>query len=179
MHWPFSFGTPDADFAGDTAQLTDFADDIALLSNTLEQAQLLLPQVETSAKQTGLHMNNSKMEYIKFNQGEGALKALNSESLKNVDDFLYLGSRIDCCSKDVNVRIGKAWFAIHKLDIIWKLELSDCLKIGFFRATVETVLLYGLPAWTLTQFLAKKVGRGKYKNAESGEECDLAEAYYK
>ena len=55
----------------------DFADDIALLSNTLEQAQLLLSQVEISAKQIGLHKNNSKTEYIKFNLGEGDLTALN------------------------------------------------------------------------------------------------------
>ena len=34
---------------------TDFTDDIALLSNTLEQAQLLLSRVETSAKQIGLN----------------------------------------------------------------------------------------------------------------------------
>ena len=42
----------------------DFADDIALLSNTLEQAQLLLSRVESSAKKIGLHINNSKTEYI-------------------------------------------------------------------------------------------------------------------
>ena len=38
---------------------TDFADDIALLSNTLEQALLLLSLAETSAKQSGLHIHNS------------------------------------------------------------------------------------------------------------------------
>ena len=42
----------------------DFADDIALLSNTLEQTQLLLSRVETSAKQTGLHINNSKTNIL-------------------------------------------------------------------------------------------------------------------
>ena len=46
---------------------TDFADDIALLSNALVQAQLLLSWVETSAKQMGLHINNPITEYIKFN----------------------------------------------------------------------------------------------------------------
>ena len=49
---------------------TDFADEIALLSNTLEQTKLRLSWVETSAKQSGHHINNSKTEYIKFNQGE-------------------------------------------------------------------------------------------------------------
>ena len=53
-------------------------------------------------------------------------------TLKNVDDF-YLEPWIDCWSIDVNARIGKAWSALHRLN----------QKFGFFRATVETVLLYG------------------------------------
>ena len=57
-----------------------------------------------------------KKNSIKFNQSEGDLKALNSESSKNVNDFHYLESWIYFCSKDVSVRIGKAWFALHKLD---------------------------------------------------------------
>ena len=39
---------------------TYFADDIALLSNTLEQVQLLLLWVETSAQKIGLPVNNPK-----------------------------------------------------------------------------------------------------------------------
>ena len=66
---------------------------------------------------------------MKFKQGEGDLKALQDESLKNVDDFFYLGSWSDCCSKDVNVRIGKAWSALHKLDTIWKSELPGGLLL--------------------------------------------------
>ena len=68
---------------------------------------------------------------MKFNQDEGGLKALNGESLTNFDDFRYMGSWIDWCSQDVNVRIGKAWSAHHKLDTIWTSDLSDGLKIGF------------------------------------------------
>ena len=63
-------------------------------------------------------------------------EASNGESLKNVDDFLYLGSWIGCCYKDVKVRIGETWSTLHKLDTIWKSELSNDLKIIFFRATV-------------------------------------------
>ena len=54
---------------------------------------------------------------------------------------------------------------------------NDC--VINYVATEETVLLYGWMAWTLTQSLDKKDGRGIYKNAESGEECDLVEAHYK
>ena len=37
---------------------TDFVDDAALLSNTVEHAQLLLSPAETSAKQIGLQINH-------------------------------------------------------------------------------------------------------------------------
>ena len=80
---------------------TGSADDIAMLSNTLDQARLLFSRVETSAKQTGLRINNCKTKYIKCDQGERDLKALKG------DDFLYKGSWIDSCSKDVSARIGK------------------------------------------------------------------------
>ena len=66
---------------------------------------------------------------------------LNGEALKNDGDFLYLGSWSDCYSKDVNVSIGKARSAPHKLETVWKSALSDGLKTGFVRATVEAVFL--------------------------------------
>ena len=111
---------------------SDFADDIAPLSNTLEQAHLLLSRVKTPVKQTGLHINNSKTEYIKFYQDERDLKALKDESLKDVDDLLYLGSCIDCCSKDVNVSIKRCGlhfinliqFGNRSFLVVWRLDFS-------------------------------------------------------
>ena len=41
--------------------LCDFADDIALLSNLLQQAQLLT-RVENSSKDIGLHINTTETE---------------------------------------------------------------------------------------------------------------------
>ena len=45
----------------------DFADDIALLSDTLNQAQDLLCRVENAADIVGLHMNASKTKVIAYN----------------------------------------------------------------------------------------------------------------
>ena len=136
---------------------TDFADDLALLSNTLKQAQELLTRVENAAKQIGLHVNNTKTEYMLFNQDAGAITTVEGHTLKQVDDFQYLGSWIDTCSKDISIRIGKAWTALLKLNTIWKSNMSESLRVQFFRATVETVLLYGSTAWTLTKALKKKL----------------------
>ena len=60
---------------------TDFADDLALLSNSLKQAQELLTRLENAAKQIGLHINNSKTEYMLFNQDELDLKTIDGDVL--------------------------------------------------------------------------------------------------
>ncbi len=40
---------------------------------------------------------------------------------------------------------------------VWKSHISTSLKRNFFQATVETVLLYGCEAWTLTSALEKSL----------------------
>ena len=136
---------------------TDFADDIALLSNTLEQAQLFLLMTEQAVAQVGLQANVTKTEYMMYNQPEGDLMTLNSGKLKMVNDFQYLGSRIASTEKDITMRIGKAWSALQKLNVIWKSRLKRQLKINLFRATVETVLTYDATTWTLTKSLTRRI----------------------
>ena len=136
---------------------TDFADDLALISNSLEQAQLLLLRLESAAQQIGLHTNVTKTEYMSYNQPDGHLITLNGSKLKQVDDFLYLGSWVGSTSKDIDVIIGKAWAALSKMNKIWKSKMNKDLKIQLFRSTVETVLLYGANTWTLTKTLSKKL----------------------
>ena len=43
------------------------------------------------------------------------------------------------------------------MDKIWKSNLPDTLNRKFFRATVESVLIYGSITWTLTAKLEKKL----------------------
>ena len=135
----------------------DFADDLALMSNTLEQAQLLLLRLEIAAETVGLHVNFKKTEYMLFNQEEGELVTLEGNRLKEVEDFKYLGAMIQSSEKDMNIRIGQAWQALNKMDKIWKSNMTKQLKINFFRATVESVLLYGAESWTLTSKMSERL----------------------
>ncbi|XP_066915257.1 uncharacterized protein [Clytia hemisphaerica] len=79
------------------------------------------------------------------------IKAANGNPLKNVDSFVYLGSEISSTEKDIKIRIAKAWSALNKMQVIWKSNLCKDLKRNFFRAVIESILLYGSAAWTLTK----------------------------
>ena len=57
----------------------------------------------------------------------------------------------------MKIRIAKAWAALNKIDAVWKSDLSNDLKRSFFRATVESVMMYGATTWTLTKSLESKL----------------------
>ena len=71
----------------------DYADDIAILSNTPNQPETLLHSLERAAAGIGLHVNAHKTVYMCYNQ-TGDISTLDETSLKLVDKFTYLGSSI-------------------------------------------------------------------------------------
>jgi len=123
-----------------------------LTSDTVANALSLLHHLENAAKDVGLYVNADKTEHTNFNQ-QGSIMTSSNVELKAVESFTYLGSQINLTVKDMKIRMSKAWTALNKLEVIWKSNLSDNLKCNFFRATVESILMYGATAWTLTKTL--------------------------
>ena len=135
---------------------TDYADDIAILANTPNQAEPLLHSLERATAGIGLHVNAHKTEYMCYNHTVDN-STLDGTSLKLVDKFTYLGSSVSLTEKDIDTLQTKAWTAIHRLSIIWKSDLTDKTKRSFFQAAVVSILLYGCTTWTLTKRLEKKL----------------------
>ena len=134
----------------------DYADDIALLANTPNQAETLLHSLERAAAGIGLHVNAHKTEYMCYNQ-TGDISTLNGASLKSVDKFTYIGSSVSSTEKDIDTRLTKVWTAIDRLSIIWKSDLTDKMKHSFFQTAVVSILQYGCTTWTLTKRPKKKL----------------------
>ena len=90
---------------------TDLADDHALISDHREEAELLSLRLEVAAETVGRHVNYSTWERnsMLYNQAEGDLVSLEGNKLKQVDNFKYLGSWIQSCEKDMNIRIGQEY----------------------------------------------------------------------
>ena len=105
----------------------DYADDIAILANTPDQAETLLHSLERAAAGIGPHVNAPKTDYMCFNQ-TGDISTLGGSSLKLVDKFTNLGSSVSSTEKDIDTRLTKAWTAIDKISIIWKSDQTDKMK---------------------------------------------------
>ena len=120
----------------------DFADDLALLCEEIEQAQEVLLRLETEAENVGLFCNAKKTEVQAFNQERPVIiKAKDGETLKVVDNFKYLEAWTKSTESDISVRKALAWTACHRLRRVWSSKLRRQIKERLFLATVESVLL--------------------------------------
>ena len=82
----------------------DYADDIAILVNTPNQAETQLHSLEWTAADISLRVNAHKTEYMCYNQ-TGDISTLVGTSLKLVDKFTYLGSSVSSTEKDIDMRL--------------------------------------------------------------------------
>ena len=117
--------------------LTDnnFADDIAFLCNTTQETKLLLQRVEQEVKLLHLHASH-------FTRVNG-FQPLKRGILRSTDGFIYLESWIQKTENYANMRIGLVWLDASQSSTIWDSGLNREIKILWFRAAMESLLIYG------------------------------------
>ena len=136
----------------------DFADDIALLSDAINQAQELLSRVEHECCRVGLGLNGPKTKFLAYNIADHPMLTTRIGTvLEQKKDFKYLGSWVDDSAKDISVRKALAWKALNDMSKIWKSSMNPDLKKRFFVATVESILLYGCESWAMTETMEKSL----------------------
>ena len=118
----------------------DYADDIAILANTPNQAEILLHSLERATAGIALHVNAHKTEYMCYNQ-TGDIYILGGTPLKLVHKFTYQGSSVSLTEKDIDMRVTKACTANDSQSIIWRSDPNDKMKRSFFQAAVVSTLL--------------------------------------
>ena len=139
----------------------EFADDIATLTNTLEESTTLCQRIADTAAKYGLLFNLTKTKYMVLNHTRpmrySDTVTVDGTRLEEVPDFKYLGAYIATTAHDISVRKALSWSAMNSLDVFWKSDLPRSTKVKIFRAAVEPVLLYGAETWTLKESLNKEL----------------------
>eukprot|EP00116_Pleurobrachia_bachei_P006842 sb/3467104/ len=103
---------------------TGFADDLALLANSVEELGVILRDVETVCKEVGLAINQNNTELLVEN-----IPDPEPHTIKRADDFKYLGSWIRDSNKDIKNRKSKAWVACHGLKKNLELRFERRTKV--------------------------------------------------
>ena len=130
----------------------EYADDIVLIFEEEEKAQVFLDELTKVIPSFGMHFAPTKCKVMLVDmQSLNTPLTIQGEALEVVERFTYLGSCIssDCSVTDeVNARICKARVAFANLRHLWRQSgVSLNLKGRVYQATVRAVLLYGCETW--------------------------------
>ncbi|VDP88998.1 unnamed protein product [Schistosoma mattheei] len=119
----------------------DFADYLALLSQTQQQMQEKTNSVAAASAAVGLNIHKGKSRIIRYNTECTNPITIKGEDLEDVKTFTYLGSNIDeqgGSDADVKARIDKARAAYLQLRNIWSSkQLSTNTKVRIFQCKCQ------------------------------------------
>ncbi|VDP34362.1 unnamed protein product [Schistosoma margrebowiei] len=138
----------------------DFADDLALLSQTQKQMQEKTNSVAAASAAVGLNIHKWKSKVLRYNTAYTDPITIDREDSEDVKTFTYLGSIIDehgGSDADVKARIGKARAYLQLRNIWNSKQLSTNTKVRIFITNVKTVLLYGAKTWRTTKAIIQKI----------------------
>ena len=133
-----------------------FADDIGSLAESNQGLQNSMSSISREAERMGMRMNLEKTEVQYIGKEKVTMDlSINGTLLKQVDEFVYLGSKIagdGSSDQDVKRRIGLANGLVQSLDKIWKAkDISVSTKTRVYETLVLSLLLYNSETWALKE----------------------------
>ena len=136
----------------------EYADDMCLLSNSMDELEEMLLDLDQSCNQMGLSISARKTKILSItsNQQESPRRVtLQSadEAVDVIEEFEYMGSVVtSSCELDreISTRIRKASNIFRSLcSTLWhQKSIKLCIKLRMFKAAIIPILLYGSESWT-------------------------------
>ena len=136
----------------------DFADDIALSADSVEDLQIITTNFEKAAAKVGLKISQDKTKLMIIQQKVGNRTSdefkVEGKTNETVDKFIYLEKVISAngnVDDNINMKIGQ-------MNKIWSsTTISVRLKIRLYHSVILPCLLYASKTWRITVKLAKKL----------------------
>jgi hypothetical protein len=127
-----------------------YADDTALIALSYKELCEMISILDKVTKEWGLTISIAKTKIMVWESPKDEKREpmfLRGELVEEVDEFKYLGSTFMSKggdSKDVDLRIGKAWGCFHKLKKkVWRQKkLKPQTKFQLFRMTVIPTIIW-------------------------------------
>jgi hypothetical protein len=144
---------------GHIEYLTDmnYADDLLILSHSIEAAERQLHRIQRAAAEVGLSINvgKGKTEYMTRNicnkGGSTVMRAIDGKEIECVETYKYLGVDAFDAMKDFKNRKGKAWAALKRFEPLFKAKgVAQNAKVSVVMAMARSVFSYGGSIWPTT-----------------------------
>ena len=128
-----------------------FVDDTTLMAQSEEELKNLLMRVKEKNEKVGLKLNIKTTKIMA--SGPITSWKIEREKVKEVTDFLFLGSKITAngdCSHEIKTRLLLGRKAMTNLDRVLKSrDITLPANVRIIKAVVFPVVTYGCETWTV------------------------------
>ena len=137
-----------------------FADDVALVTTSVEDMEEQLTKLSRESKQVGLTMHKDKTKYM-TNFDTNIDIVIENHKLEKVENYKYLGQTLrmkDTSREEIMSRIKAGWrsFGMYK-DILTDNNIAMSLRRRVYNQCILTTMTYGAETWTTTNELNNKL----------------------
>ena len=146
----------------DGERLSDlrFADDVALISESLDGLEDQLNELDEQCRKIGLKMHKGKTKFMTNYNNVRRIK-IGEEEIEQVSVYKYLGQEIrtrDSMDHELQNRIQSGWKIYTKYkEILRNKRIPISLKRKIFDQCILPTVTYGFQTWSLTQQQKKKL----------------------
>lgn len=129
-----------------------FADDIVLLSCSIQELEVMLRDLNNACKKVGLNINYSKT--IAMSNRQTIPISVDGNNIEYKKEYIYLGQLMsfqEKMDKELQRRQTAAWAKYWSLKFIFKANIHINLKKKAFDSCILPCLTYGCQAWTVTK----------------------------
>ena len=131
-----------------------FADDIVLISNSCEELQEMLNEINSESKKLGMKMNMKKTKVMYNEYVNRKPVQIGTEEVEGVTEYVYLGQLVKMendKTDEIRRRIAAGWEAFAKYRDILKSKMPMCLKRKVYNQCIQPAMIYGCQTWAVTK----------------------------
>ena len=150
-----------------------FADDIALITDSMEKLSELTERLDKASAKMGMEINGEKCKIMQIGKKNNMQDADNidiqvgNHTIEKVNDFKYLGAYISDnarCEKEIKTRLATALASMVKYNKIWRnKKITVNTKVRLLKAVITSIALYGCQSWTLSKEMEKRIESFEFK----------------
>ena len=144
---------------GKVVNRLSYADDTVLIANTMQELDNLIKKVIEEGNKFNIEINKEKTKIMMIQQ-KGHTKIKSKFGYKQVENFAYLGVKIDENIQhqiDIRSSIGKAKAAFWTHKELMRHNLALSTKIKLLNSQVFSIMKYCAESFVLTKLLKGKI----------------------
>ena len=138
-----------------------FADDTTLLAKRVVNRKNMILEIKQESDKIGLYLNIKKAKIMTTAAIVEVKFRINDEEIESFQDFIFLGSKIDCggeSTPEIEHRITFGRTAIVGVNKVWKSkDITLTTKSRLVNAIIFPMLMYRRESWIQTMVDKRRI----------------------